>query len=93
MFVVKGFEWDKGNADKNFIKHNVTTMEAEEVFFTSPVILKVQDNLYYIYSRTLEGRYLFSVFLVKPDRIIRIISIRDMDEKEKRFYKRKRGGN
>ena len=27
------FEWDAGNQDKNWIKHEVTHVECEEVFF------------------------------------------------------------
>jgi len=30
------FEWDKGNIDKNLIKHNVTNREIEEVFENDP---------------------------------------------------------
>jgi len=29
----KEFIWDKGNKDKNWIKHKVTNEECEEVFF------------------------------------------------------------
>lgn len=27
------FEWDKGNIDKNLIKHKITNTECEEIFF------------------------------------------------------------
>lgn len=30
------FNWDKGNINKNFIKHSVTDKEAEEIFENSP---------------------------------------------------------
>lgn len=29
------FAWDKGNTDKDFIKHRVSDEECEEVFFDS----------------------------------------------------------
>ncbi len=91
MFPIQGFEWDEGNVDKNLLFHDVTSNEAEEVFFTDPLILRVQKNLYYIFSITESGRYLFGVFILKPGRLVRIISIRDMEKKEKRLYKEKKG--
>lgn len=91
MFVVNGFEWDEFNVFKNLIKHNVTIEEAEESFFTDPLILKIKEDIYYTYSITESGRYLFGVFLLKPERVIRIISIRDMDKKEIQLYKKKKG--
>ena len=27
---IEGFEWDKGNMNKNLIKHNITNKECEE---------------------------------------------------------------
>ena len=33
-----GFEWDDGNFDKNLILHDISAMEAEEVFFNHPLI-------------------------------------------------------
>lgn len=91
MFTIKNFDWDEFNLFKNLIKHNVTIEEAEESFFTDPFIVKVKENLYYIYSTTESGRFLFGVFLLKLGRIVRIISIRDMDKKERQLYKKKKG--
>ena len=38
----KGFEWDHGNSEKNWIKHLVTTVQCEQVFFNLPLIV-VED--------------------------------------------------
>jgi len=76
---------------KNLLRHNVTTEESKEAFFTDPLILKVQKNLYYIFSVTAGGRYLFGVFVLKPGRIVRVISIRDMEKKDRRLYREKKG--
>lgn len=37
------FEWDKGNFDKNLIKHSVTNKETEEVFFDKHI--KIFENI------------------------------------------------
>ena len=29
------FNWDKGNIDKNWLKHKVSPSECEQIFFTS----------------------------------------------------------
>ena len=34
-----GFDWDKGNIDKNLIKHNVENWECEQIFFNEPLII------------------------------------------------------
>lgn len=34
-----GFEWDKGNNDKNWRKHRVSREEAEQVFSNRPLLL------------------------------------------------------
>ncbi|KKS81100.1 MAG: hypothetical protein UV55_C0021G0001 [Candidatus Gottesmanbacteria bacterium GW2011_GWC1_43_10] len=34
---IVGFEWDKGNIDKNYEKHGITLKEAEEVFLDEKV--------------------------------------------------------
>jgi len=93
MFIIKGFEWDESNAEKNLLKHNVTTQEAEETFFTDPIVFRVRKNLYYIYSVTESGRHLFGFFFLKPGRVVRVISIRDMEKKERRLYKERKGGD
>lgn len=33
------FDWDKGNIDKNWLKHNVDFRECEEVFFNKPLLI------------------------------------------------------
>jgi uncharacterized DUF497 family protein len=91
MFLIRDFEWDKGNAEKNWLEHQVTRKEAEECFFTDPVIIRMRRNQYYIYSVTEAGHRLFGFFLLKPGRIVRVVSIREMDKKERRFYKEKKG--
>lgn len=86
-----GFEWDKGNKDKNWIKHKVSDIESEEVFFNVPLVVfpskaetKVEDR-YYVLGKNDEERSLFVVFTKRDDKI-RIISARDMNRKERKCY-------
>ena len=36
---VTGFEWDDGNADKNWLRHRMTRAESEQVFLNRPLLL------------------------------------------------------
>lgn len=85
------FEWDKGNIDKNFIKHNVTDKESEEVFENEPKFIfedeehSLTESRYMIWGVTDKGRKL-SVFFTLRGEKVRIISARDMHKKERRKY-------
>jgi uncharacterized DUF497 family protein len=86
-----GFEWDQGNADKNWESHGVARAEAEQVFFNVPLVLtpdpehsQVEDR-YYGLGVTDLGRALFFVFTVRSE-LVRVISARDMSRRERRVY-------
>ena len=78
-----GFDWDEGNRNKNWQKHNVSTSECEEVFFNLPMLLEpVPDHSqmeprYFVLGQTDTGRYLFIAFTLRSNKI-RVISARDM---------------
>lgn len=84
------FQWDKGNIDKNLIKHNVTNKEAEEVFGNR---LKIFPDLGHLekeqrfvsYGVTNQNRKLTIVFTLRKEKI-RVISARDQNKKERRIY-------
>ncbi|GAB6909513.1 BrnT family toxin [Desulfosarcina cetonica] len=86
-----GFEWDHGNIPKNWERHDVSTVECEQIFFNKPIIVKrdkvhsLSENRYYVLGRTNMNRLLFAVFTVRDDKI-RIISARDMTEGETEGY-------
>jgi len=86
-----GFEWDKGNIDKNWIKHKVSSSECEQTFFNHPLMIQNDilhsktEERYYALGKTDTKRYLFLVFTVRNNRI-RIISARDMSRKERGAY-------
>jgi uncharacterized DUF497 family protein len=88
-----GFEWDTGNITKNWDKHDVSTIECEQIFFNKPLIVKRDrkhsqlENRYYALGRTNMNRLLFAVFTVRNDKI-RIISARDMTVAEIERYEK-----
>lgn len=86
-----GFQWDEGNAEKNWIKHKVSRVECEEVFFNEPLLVASEvkhsgtEPRFYALGQTDEGRLLFVVFTVR-ETLIRVISARDMSRREKKEY-------
>jgi uncharacterized DUF497 family protein len=88
---VVGFQWDEGNADKNLIAHNVENWECEQVFFNEPLLIlddpehSAAEKRWAAFGRTDAGRLLTVVFTIRG-RLIRVISARDMNRKERLFY-------
>ena len=39
LATCRGFQWDEGNAEKNWVQHHVSQGEAEQVFFNHPVVV------------------------------------------------------
>jgi uncharacterized DUF497 family protein len=87
----EGFDWDEGDIGKNRSKHRVTDVEAEEVFFNQPLTISLDvdhsqaEMRYYALGQTESGRLLSVVFTVR-NRLIRAISARDMNARERRIY-------
>ena len=89
---IVGFDWDDGNARKNE-KHGVTMAEAEQVFFNAPLLLledgahSEQELRIHALGKTDEGRALhIALTLRDTNRLIRVISARDMHRKERSIY-------
>ncbi|MEW6447284.1 MAG: BrnT family toxin [Bacillota bacterium] len=90
---VRDFEWDpeeqpNGNV-QHITKHNVTPVEAEEVFeFPEEVLIrKTRQGYRLAYGRTAAGRYLLVVFVLKQSGVVRVITARDMNQAERRYYR------
>jgi len=87
------FEWDDGNKAKNQLKHKVTTNEIEELFenieslralgeqYSPPV----EEPRFGVFGLTKNGRHLFVCFTLRGTGI-RVISAREMNRKERKFY-------
>lgn len=86
-----GFQWDEGNADKNRITHNVESWECEQIFFNEPLLIlgdlkhSATEERWAAFGHTDDGR-LLSVVFTKRGNLIRSISARDMNRKERKFY-------
>ncbi len=86
-----GFQWDRGNINKNLIEHNVEDWECEQVFFNEPLIVlddpkhSLVEKRWAAFGRTEAGRLLVVIF-TKRGKLLRVISARDMNRKEIRFY-------
>ena len=88
---VTGFDWDDGNRDKNWEKHQVSNRECEEVFFNIPLLLQPDpahsqtEPRHYLLGQTNAGRRLFVSFTVRGENI-RVISARMATPEERETY-------
>lgn len=84
------FDWDLGNRYKNEGKHNVVTLEAEEIFNDRPIYFRDRDHSlvekrYLVYGSTKKGRQLVIIFTIRNKKV-RVISARDQNKKERTVY-------
>ncbi len=89
----QGFQWDRGNSQKNAHKHQVTCDEAEQIFFNRPLLV-LEDLVHSAaefrikaFGRTNANRLLTISFTLRGD-LIRIISARPMNRKERTLYEK-----
>lgn len=88
-----GFEWDKGNKEKNWRKHKVDWRECEEVFFDKnlktfyDIKHSQKEERFTALGKTNKGRKLFVVFTLRGNKI-KVISARDMSKKERSLYEK-----
>ena len=88
---INSFDWDEKN-ENHIAEHGVAIFEVEEAILCSrPFYERSGAGRYVAYSVTEEGRYLFIVFVIKGSGRIRVISARDIAEKEKHYYKKRKG--
>lgn len=87
------FIWDKGNFDKNWLKHKVTNRESEEIFFDSNKKIAEdrfhsgKEERFIVLGKTKVKRLLFIVFTLRSKKV-RIISAKDMNKKERSLYEK-----
>ena len=87
-----GFGWDDGNRGKTWEKHLVADGEAEEVVFNEPLIGGAdvahsgKERRYFALGQSDGRRPLFVVFAIR-EKLIRVISTREMTKRELRRYR------
>lgn len=90
-FKPKRFDWDDGNQKKNWQKHGVSSIEAEEVFFNKPLFVledtkhSTAEKRFYALGVTDTSRFLFIVFTMRGEKV-RVKSARPMNTKEQDQY-------
>nr|VFK42863.1 MAG: hypothetical protein BECKTC1821D_GA0114238_10144 [Candidatus Kentron sp. TC]VFK42896.1 MAG: hypothetical protein BECKTC1821E_GA0114239_10225 [Candidatus Kentron sp. TC]VFK57311.1 MAG: hypothetical protein BECKTC1821F_GA0114240_101649 [Candidatus Kentron sp. TC] len=90
-----GFDWDRGNRRKNADKRGVSESEAEQVFLNHPLLLAEDaghsqtERRFHALGVTILGRKSHITFTLRGEgTLIRIISVRDMHQKERAYYDR-----
>lgn len=87
---ITNLEWDENNM-VHISRHGVIPEEVEKVCFSEDCFIEVgRGKVYYVTGQSESGRYLFVVLRYLGRGKARVITARDMDEKEKSRYKKKR---
>jgi uncharacterized protein len=88
---LSGFEWDEGNANKNWERHGLSRAEAEQVFLNAPIVLAAyvghssREQRFGALGRTSADRLLAIVFTIRGD-LLRVISARPMSRRERKLH-------
>ena len=93
-----------GVEEKLFKKHHIEVWEIEEVIYDDPYAFSITyRDCYFIYGQTFSGRYLLVLVRVlssekvsrlgfrSESHLIKIITARDMNTKQRKLYNTKRG--
>ncbi|MGB1799893.1 MAG: BrnT family toxin [Gammaproteobacteria bacterium] len=90
---INGFDWDSGNTEKIISKHDVSPIEAEQIFFNDPLLLmddikhSESESRYHALGITNDSRLLHITFTLRSEgSLIRVISARSMHRKERKVY-------
>jgi uncharacterized DUF497 family protein len=93
-----------GVKEKLLMKHNIEIWEIGEVIFDDPHAFSLAyQDCYFIYGQSFSGRYLLVIVRILSTEeaialnfqpginVIRIITARDMNQKQRRMYALRRG--
>ena len=86
--VISGFDWDDDNV-LHIERHQFTPDEVEEVFTGDYKVRRTRQKLYVALGETLDGRLAFVVFRRLSGGLIRVVTAREMDNSERRLFRRK----
>ena len=86
--MISGFDWHDDNV-LHIERHQFTPDEVEEVFAGGYKVRRTRQKLYIALGETLDGRLAFVVFRRRSGGLIRVITAREMDDSERRLFRRK----
>lgn len=86
--VIAGFDWDDHNV-RHIERHQFTPEEVEEVFAGDYKVRRTRQKLYIALGKSLDGRLSFVVFRRLSRGLVRVVTARDMDDSERRLFRRK----
>ena len=88
------FQWDKGNIEKNLVKHGISNQVIEEAFLDEKKILyddvfhSEGEERFILIGKSRTERLVYIVFTIRG-LMIRVISARDLSRKEHLFYEKR----
>lgn len=87
---INGFDWDSTNIG-HIQEHSVSCYEVEEAILFDKVLYdRGRDGAFVAWGMTENGRYLMIVLIRKSQNLIRVITAREMSEREKHNYRKRR---
>jgi uncharacterized DUF497 family protein len=81
-------EWTLDRVE-HIARHSISPEEVEEVFASAPVFRRGRGGVYEAWGQTESGRYLLVIFRYLGHNRAWVITVRDMDENERRLFRRK----
>ena len=85
---IDDLEWTLDRLE-HVARHFISSEEVEEVFASPPVFKRGRGGVYEAWGQTESGRYLLVIFRYLGHNRAWPITARDMDENEKRLFRRK----
>jgi len=85
---VDKFVWNRENLE-HISGHFVNSIEVEQVFDGKFIVRKTKNDMYLAWGQAYSGRYLFIVFRYLRIGSIKVITAREMMDKDKKFYLRR----
>ena len=86
--AVSRFDCDDDNIF-HIERHEFTPEEVEEVFAGNYKVRRTRQKLYIALGETLDGRLAFVVFRCLRRGVIRVVTARDREDKERWLFRRK----
>jgi uncharacterized DUF497 family protein len=86
---IKDIIWTPDRIEHIKSKHGISCEEVEEVCGQGYVVRRGRERRYLIYGQTENGRYLLVVLKPESNGKYKVITARDMNDKERRLYLRR----